>query len=334
MTGRVNRWLSLLLLVGAVGPQAHAQAHAQEDGEKIYQRTLRATVWIISAREGNKMATGTGSIIDTNRRLVLTNYHVVGDEAEVFILYPIFRHGKLVAERRDYLQIFRQGGAKRARVLARDMKHDLALVELDAAIAGTNPLRLAKQSPSPGQRVHSIGNPGDTDALWEYTSGTVRAVYHKQWEVRDGGRSLSFNAEVVETQSPTNRGDSGGPLVNDRGDLVAVTQGYNAAGQLLSLFVDVTEVKSFLAAKHLIARLPTSSALETATTTKVKTEAESPVVAVDPEQEASRKLSSAKLLVEAGRLERAKDRCEKIISDFPTTKAAGEAKLLLDKLNK
>jgi S1-C subfamily serine protease len=330
MSGRVCRWLSLAAIVGVTIPSARAQ---EDTGTKVYQQTLRSTVWILAAHEGNKLATGTGSIIDTSRRLILTNYHVVGDQAEAFVLFPVFRDGRPVAERREYLQMFRNGQAKRARVRARDTRHDLALVELDEPNRGSTALRLARHSPNPGQRVHSIGNPGDTDALWEYTSGTVRAVYHKQWEVREGSRTLSFNAEVVETQSPTNRGDSGGPLVNDRGELVAVTQGYNASGQLLSLFVDVKEVKNFLAAQHLMARLPTGSS-EPPTPTKVKSETETAAVPVDPEQKASEKLKFARTLVEAGRLEKAKDRCQEIIDNFPMTKAAGDAKLLLDKLNK
>jgi hypothetical protein len=146
---------------------------------------------------------------------------------------------------------------------------------------------------------------------------------------------MHFNAEVVETQSPTNQGDSGGPLMNDRGELVGVTQGYNTGGQLMSLFVDVTEVRNFLAAQHMLSKLPSSSSPDVPVNAKASID--TVTVAKDaPEQteeKAASKLKFTKTLVDVGRLEKAKERCEEIISDFPNTKAAGEAKVLLDKLN-
>src|SRR5213076_2868989 len=105
-------------------------------------------------------------------------------------------------------------------------------------------------SPDPGQTVHSIGNPGRSDALWVYTPGKVRQVYTKKWRAKlDERTTLHFEARVIETDSPTNPGDSGGPLVNDRAELVGVTQGGATNASLLSTFVDVTEVKRFLASQ-------------------------------------------------------------------------------------
>src|SRR5207248_1523345 len=59
-------------------------------------------------------------------------------------------------------------------------------------------------------------------------------------------RVLTFEARVVETDSPTNPGDSGGPLVNDRGELVGVTEGASTEARLVSTFVDVSEVRRLL----------------------------------------------------------------------------------------
>ena len=54
---------------------------------------------------------------------------------------------------------------------------------------------------------------------------------------------------MVETDSPTNPGDSGGPLLNAKGELVGVTQGGALNAQLVSTFIDVSEVKQLLATK-------------------------------------------------------------------------------------
>jgi hypothetical protein len=97
--------------------------------------------------------------------------------------------------------------------------------------------------------VHSLGNPGGSGALWVYTPGKVRQVYQKKWAAKAGRETLQFEARVIETDSPTNPGDSGGPLVNDQAELVGVTQGGATNASLLSVFVDVSEVKRFLSSQ-------------------------------------------------------------------------------------
>jgi hypothetical protein len=75
-------------------------------------------------------------------------------------------------------------------------------------------------------------------------------VYRKKWKARlDRNTVLTFEAKVIETDSPTNPGDSGGPLLNDKGELVGVTQGGATNAQLVSTFVDVSEVKQLLATR-------------------------------------------------------------------------------------
>jgi S1-C subfamily serine protease len=312
-------------------------AQGDGGGEKIYRQSLRSIVWILSPRGGGVMSSGTGSLIDATKKLVITNYHVVGENDSVIVVFPAYRNGnKLITERSHYLQLVQKGGGIKGKVEHRDTNHDLAVLRLDAVPVGTVPLRLARDSASPGQRVHSIGNPGRSDALWCYTSGTVRQVYHKKWNVSGEGRkTYAFDAEVVETQSPTNPGDSGGPLLNDHGEIVAITQGTAVGAQLISLFIDITEARTFLASKK---SLPKHAPVLVRAEGDGKPKADDAAVLSDDSQKlernAANKLGLAKTLAEAGKLDIAKTRYQKIINDFPNTKAASEAKLLLDKLNK
>ena len=111
---------------------------------------------------------------------------------------------------------------------------------------GVQAMPLAADSVAPAQSVHSVGNPGDSGALWVYTPGRVRQVYHKRWKSQLGDDTVQFEADVVETDSATNPGDSGGPLVNDKAQLVGVTQGGAVNARLLSTFIDVAEVRLLL----------------------------------------------------------------------------------------
>lgn len=239
-----------LLLVAVVAAPALSQAPAPppvDSGVSAYQKVLRSTVWIQSERGMGRVAMGSGSLVDKGRRLVLTNYHVVGDVKKATVIFPAFgADHKVIPERKYYLDREARLGVP-GEVVELDKQGDLALIRLDRVPEGVPELPLAAMSPEPGQSVHSIGNPGKSGALWVYTPGKVRQVYSKKWQAKLDEKTVhSFVAKVIETDSPTNPGDSGGPLVNDRGELVGVTQGGAIDAQALSIFVDLSEVKRLL----------------------------------------------------------------------------------------
>src|SRR5262249_1293226 len=151
----------------------------------------------------------------------------------------------VVSERNHY----RTNASKlsiRGRVLMRDTHKDLAVVELPTLPASAKALTLADKSVSPGQKLHSIGNPVDGEALWVYTSGTVRQVFHKHWQPSGNGNRYDFAARIILAQSPVNPGDSGGPVVNDKAELVGVVSSSNP-GQIINICIDIREVKDVLA---------------------------------------------------------------------------------------
>jgi HEAT repeat protein/S1-C subfamily serine protease len=225
---------------------------SDDGGQLIYKHLLKSAVWILSiqqqqlqggVQQGTRVSGGTGTLVDRKNRLVLTNHHVVDGGQAIVVFFPSFNNGKLLAERDFFLEQVKQNDVIRGKVLAAEQRRDLALIQVDRVPDGIEALTLAKTSTSPGNPVHSIGNPGSSGALWIYTSGTVRQVYEKEWRT---GPDTIHHAKVVETQSPTNHGDSGGPLVNSRGELVGVTHGGSSTAQLLSLFIDVSEAADFI----------------------------------------------------------------------------------------
>lgn len=223
-----------------------ATAVGQEgDGSKVYKKVVPSVAWVQSRHDAG-LATGSGSLIDKDRRLVLTNYHVVGDQPRARVFFPLIRNGLPQQDKKYYLDRQRELGID-GRVVARDRRADLALIQIDEVPPGVPSIPLSATGAEPAQTVHSIGSPGRSDALWGYVKGTVRAVHNKTWRAKlEPGKIATFSARVVETDSPTNPGDSGGPLVNDRGELVGVTQGAAVDAQLLSYFIDVSEVRKLL----------------------------------------------------------------------------------------
>jgi tetratricopeptide (TPR) repeat protein len=81
--------------------------------------------------------------------------------------------------------------------------------------------------------------------MWVYSHGRVRqtgAISLDDGEPGDGAR-------VIEAQIPLNPGDSGGPLVNGAGEVVGVNHALRRDAQLVTLSIEVGEVRQFLAGK-------------------------------------------------------------------------------------
>jgi len=257
-----RRWtLFGLLAAGLTAGVAVAQPEPKTDpsvpptdtGISVYRQVLKSAVWVHSDRGGGRLATGSGSLVDKGRRLVLTNYHVVGNVPKATIFFPAYEGKKVVPERKFYLDRQARLGIP-GEVVEVDKAADLALIRIERVPEGVVELPVARESPDPGQTVHSIGNPGRSGALWVYTPGKVRQVYGKTWKAKLDEKTIhTFDAKVVETDSPTNPGDSGGPLVNDKGVLVGVTEGGATDAQSLSLFVDVSEVRKLLNRRSVLA---------------------------------------------------------------------------------
>jgi serine protease Do len=225
---------------------------------KIYQDALNSTTWVLTKVQG-KTSSGTGVLVDAEKKLMVTNFHVVGDSRTAIIFFPELKDGRPIVERKHYADSIKTIGV-RGRVIAVDRKRDLALVQLDKLPENATAIKMAEASPNPGDAIQSIGNPGSSEALWVYTSGTVRAVYKKQFRTGAGDHDFT----VVETQSPINTGDSGGPVVNTAGELVAISQAISQNGRLVSYSVDVTEVRKFMASPWKPAPLPVTDVLTAA----------------------------------------------------------------------
>jgi hypothetical protein len=255
--------IPLAILFSAFATTSTMAQPGKDSGADAYKQVTKSTVWIHSERGRRGLATGSGSLVDKDARLVLTNFHVVGNNRRVTVFFPAYKDDKPIPEKKYYVERERTLGIT-GEVIELDRNADLALVRLERVPLGAPELKLANGSADPGQTVHSVGNPGGSGALWVYTPGKVRQVYQKTWKADLEGRVVTFRAKVVETDSPTNPGDSGGPLVNDKVELVGVTQGGASNAQLISTFVDLSEVKKLLARPD-VERLRKKSVGKTAT---------------------------------------------------------------------
>jgi tetratricopeptide (TPR) repeat protein len=208
----------------------------------IYQQTLRATAWLAVPTSKTTWDIGTACVADRSRKLLITSFHVVRDRETVLLLFPAHDGKRLITERAFYMNRLEKGDCIRGKLLDVDPKRDLALIEAELLPAGTTELKLAAATPLPGDRLHAVGNPGESMGQWLYTTGTVRQVYRTREKIDGADR----DARVIAAQLPISTGDSGAPVVNDEGALVGVAMSYTRQSPSLGLCVSAEEVRTLL----------------------------------------------------------------------------------------
>jgi len=207
---------------------------------EVFKRMLPSTCWIRFEWVDNGQqysSWGTGWVYDVGRRLVVTNEHVIRGHDTATAFFPQEIDGELQHDPSWYVT---SGERFTGQVLDRSTARDLALIQLAGLPDNAVALKLAENSPSSGERLFALGSlPEGSEGLWIMSTGEVRQVYRRSHANRHFAR-------VVETQLPTNRGNSGGAVVNDRLDVVAVVEGHHLDARLVSLFIDVNEVREYL----------------------------------------------------------------------------------------
>jgi serine protease Do len=158
---------------------------------------------------------GTGIIIDP-RGYIITNHHVVEDV--------------------NLLRVrLADGTAAAARVVARDLENDLALLKIEVnRPLPTIPLGTSRDV-MVGETVVAIGNAYGYEH--SVTAGVVSAV--KRDVVLN--KEMSYKS-LIQTDASINPGNSGGPLLNINGELIGVNVAIRAGAQGIGFAIPVDSV--------------------------------------------------------------------------------------------
>jgi S1-C subfamily serine protease len=224
-------------------------AASELTGAQVYKLSLPGVAYVFGAKlDKGRTAVGTAFLVDADKRLLLTCHHVVRDAKTVAVLFPRrYSDGKLVAER-FWNDLFTPRFT--AQVLAVDPSSDCALLQLEKLPATAHALPLAVAEPEPGEDLHLIGCPIASMALWVYSPGRVRQVYHKtQTLTGDDNWKQQIRCRVVESSVPANSGDSGGPVFNARGEVVGMLCSVAIGADSLSTAISVEVLRKFVREK-------------------------------------------------------------------------------------
>lgn len=143
-----------------------------------------------------KQGVGSGVLIDSKRRLVLTNLHVI-DSARV--------------------EVFLSSGEKlEATLVGKDPETDIALIQISRADTPLKQIEFGDSSKlTVGQRVLAIGNPFGLNRT--LTAGIISSIDRT---VRNPNNKTM--RALIQTDAAINPGNSGGPLLDMDGKLIGI----------------------------------------------------------------------------------------------------------------
>lgn len=231
-----------LLLLAALAVTLYEVPPVQAD-PAIRAQLLRSTGWV-AVPKGEEYLYGSCWLLDADQRLVITSQHLVAEAQQLWVYFPIWDKGEVLLQSLDYL---RNKAHILGRVKVRDIKRDLALIQLERLPAGLRPLPLADKYPRLGQKVYSLGNadmancPIHAGRLWKFREGSVCRAAFAVWTLSVTGERVE--ARTVDATSGAAPGDSGGPLVDEQGQLLGVVSSCEGnCGKCIA----VSEIKTFL----------------------------------------------------------------------------------------
>ncbi|MFZ5826609.1 MAG: S1C family serine protease [Bacillota bacterium] len=176
-------------------------------GEPFAKVASQVGPGVVQVRSGK----GQGSGVLLDRRSVITNAHVVGQNPAPQLT-------------------FADGVTRSGRVVAADRAYDLALVETDSPVEARVELA-PEESIVPGKLVVAIGNPYGFG--WTVTAGVVSSV----------DRMLGGLDGLIQTDAAINPGNSGGALVDLEGRLVGIPTMVLAHGQNIGFAIPSWQVE-------------------------------------------------------------------------------------------
>jgi serine protease Do len=252
--------LALTTLAVLASWSVPAPAPDKTKDKAFYVRLLHSSTWVVVLRPGKPGTIGwnegSGWVVSTKRKLVVTNYHVVGKDKDVQVFFPYYVNGQALTARKPYVQLIAKGGGSPGKVIAVDKERDLAVIQLQWTPTWVKALPIAAQGVTPGDRVYNLGNPGGDTSLWQFSASTVLNVRKRLLRSKTQDGEVNVQAVIIETNDKKARGgQSGSLLVNPRGELVGVVQSISQTEPQTTMSIERADVLEFLEAHDIKAQM-------------------------------------------------------------------------------
>lgn len=189
------------------------------NAETLFKRIRPSVVVVKTEVSGNLGLSASASGFIAHRKdWVVTNYHAVTDA-----IYDAQAHNLTVQAANEL--------KKSARVVAVDVLHDLAILQLDSPIEAPL-LALRGTLPAKGENGFSVGKPGSFE--YSIVNGSFNGMHDEQ------------STPLIVFSGAINSGMSGGPTLDTSGQVVGVNVATSTRHQLIGLVIPSSAVSALI----------------------------------------------------------------------------------------
>ncbi len=222
-------------------PSALPSSAQSHDAAWVMQQEDKTTVQVFACDNSSKArcdatgSAGSGSVIDLDAGLILTNFHVIANDSASTLIPHLWVAISISGE--DY---------KQSRVVGFSACDDLALIRVTDDVSSFNLEQVEFADPPSvqiGEGVVVLGYPGTIaqtasgDVALQLTTGSVSAL-----NVR-----FENYVDLIQTDAPINHGNSGGPMFDLDGRQIGVaTLNDDESTQGIHYAISVAQVQKAL----------------------------------------------------------------------------------------
>lgn len=233
----------LVLCAGAVAQSADDRARRRTVVVEVFERCRDAVVNISTTRIREIRSPMGGSFFDDifniPRGPIQQRVQSVGSGFLIHETGIIVTNAHVVVQASDVVVTFADKTAERARIVAIDTEHDLAILRIDTR-RSLPYIRLGRSDDIMiGETVIAIGNP--LGLQHTVTSGIVSALNRELQFARD----MTYTG-LIQTDAAINPGNSGGPLLNANGELIGVNTAIRGDAQNVGFAIPVDRLWELL----------------------------------------------------------------------------------------
>lgn len=241
----MSRCFPVLALAVVLAPAASRAA--AEEPRDVYRGSIGGVVWIENFI-GTRSTTGTGFLVNRERKLVVTNYHVTNGEETMDVYFPARDSDGTLISRRGYYQENRTrlkelGYYSVGRVVATAPGKDLSIVSVGRVPGSAFEFETASDDPSEDDRLYLLGNPAGRD-LWRLGPGVKPEIGTFRGKYSDYPVEMDYKR--IRYSVSSFGGNSGGPVLNAAGKVVGVHSSGGGEGGFRGGAVHWSEVDDLL----------------------------------------------------------------------------------------
>lgn len=208
-------YLSLLALVFLSCTLVQADNPLSEAA--LRNRITAATVYVKTDR-----GSGTGWVVDSKEKLIITAGHVVDSVSWVRVITPRKNQDGWITSKTELASV---SPPLEAQVIGVVPHLDLAILKVPELQQGASVLPLSTNAPRGGNTVYAVSHAAKVPTIFNFDKGTIEFTGFAAVTTSEPGRpSVKLRAEIFAYQSKgIDRGSSGCALVNSSGEVVGYT---------------------------------------------------------------------------------------------------------------